>query len=132
MKQITILVDDKVGVLADVSYLLGRSKVNIEAIAVGIVGPKAVVHLTVPNAVRALEVLKANGYQCLQSDLLVVKLANAPGELSKVSRLLADAGVNIESVSVLSQDSKLSLYAFKVDKPAKAVKMLQPYLSIEG
>ncbi len=34
MKQITILVDDKVGVLADVSYLLGRSKVNIEAIAV--------------------------------------------------------------------------------------------------
>lgn len=131
MKQITLVVDDKVGLLADISYLLGSSKINIDAITVGVVGPKAVVHLTVPNDKRALEVLKANGYQCLQDDMLVVKLANEPGALSQMSRLLADGGINIESVTVLTQDSKQSLYALKVDKTAKAMKLLSPYLSIE-
>ena len=131
MKQITLVVEDKVGLLADISYLLGKSKLNIDALSVAVVGGKSIVHLSLKEQGRAMSVLKANGYKCLETDTLVVKLPNEPGELSKMSRLLADAGISIKSVVILSQDSRQALYALKVDRMAKAVSLLAPYLSIE-
>ena len=131
MKQITVVVDDKVGLLADISYLLGRSKVNIDAIGVGVVGGKSIVTLSVKDNKRALEVLAANGYLCLEADSLVAKLENKPGELAKMSRLLADNKVNIENITVLSQDENYSVYSLRVDKPSKAEKLLAPYIHSE-
>ncbi len=132
MKQITLVVDDKVGLLADVSYLLGRSKINIEAISAAMVGGKSIVTLTIKDSRRALEVLAANGYHCLEADSLVAKLDNKAGELAKMSRLLADNNVNIESVTMISQDDRVSIYSLRVDKPSKAEKILGPYLSVEN
>lgn len=131
MKQLTLVVDDKIGLLADISYLMGRSKINIEAISLGVIGGKAVINMTVKDPEKAVMLLQANGYRCLESDMLVVKLANTPGELAKLSRLLAEEGVNIENVTVLTQDGGFSLYAVKVDKTARAEKALKPYLYAE-
>jgi hypothetical protein len=131
MKQITLVVEDKVGLLADISYLLGKSHINIDALSAAVVGGKGIVNLSLREQARAMAVLKANGYKCLESDTLVVKLPNEPGELSKMSRLLANAGISIKSVVILSQDSRQALYALKVDKMAKAMALLAPYLSIE-
>ena len=131
MKQITIVVDDKVGLLADISYLLGRSHINIEGISVAMVGGKSIVTLTVKDSSRAIEVLAANGYRCLEADSLVAKLDNKAGELAKMSRLLADNKVNIENVTMLSQDEHFSVYSLRVDKPGRAEKVLAPYLSAE-
>ncbi len=132
MKQLTVLVDDKVGLLANLSYLLGRSKINIESISVASVGGKAVINLSVKDTKRTMEVLEANGYRCLQSDSMVVRLANRPGELAKMTRLLADSKINIEQASVVSQDEATSIYALRVDKPAKAEKVLGAYLRLDG
>ena len=125
MKQITLVVDDKVGLLADISYLLGRSRINIEAISAATVGGKSIVTLTVKDSHRAIEVLAANGYHCLEADSLVAKLDNKPGELAKMSRLLADNKVNIENVTMLSQDERCSVYSLRVDKPSRAEKILR-------
>jgi hypothetical protein len=131
MKQLTVLVEDKVGSLANLSYLLGRSKINIESISVISVGGKAVVTILVKDTKRAMEILEANGYRCLESDSLVVRLDNKPGELAKMARILADNKINIEQASVVSQDEKTSIYALRVDKPAKAEKVLGAYLRLE-
>jgi len=47
MKDITIIAPDKVGLLADISYILGKARVNIESIAVTSVGGKAVITVLV-------------------------------------------------------------------------------------
>ncbi|VVB57695.1 ACT domain protein [uncultured archaeon] len=132
MKQLTVLVDDKVGLLANVSYLLGRSKINIESISVASVAGKAIINISVKDTKRAMDVLEANGYRCLETDNIVVRLANQPGELAKMTRLLADEKINLQQVTALSQDEKTSIYSLRVDKPAKAEKVLGTYLSLEG
>lgn len=131
MKQLTVIVDDKVGLLANISYLLGRSRINIDSISVASVGGKAIVNLLVKDTARTKEVLEANGYRCLEADSLVVRLPNQPGEMAKMARLLADHKINMEHLSALSQDEKSSVYSIKVDKPAKAEKLLSGYLSLE-
>ncbi|MFH1306631.1 MAG: ACT domain-containing protein [Candidatus Micrarchaeota archaeon] len=131
MKQITVIVDDEVGKLADISFILGKSKINIDSISVGNVGGKGIINLTVKNEGKAISVLSANGYQCLKSNVIVTKLPNKPGELAKMTKLLSDNKVNIDTVSVITQDERYSIYSLKVDKISKAEKILKPYMDIE-
>ena len=53
MKQITIVAEDKVGLIADISYILGKAKINIETIMVEVYGGKAVINLTVKDEIKA-------------------------------------------------------------------------------
>ena len=131
MKQLNIIADDKPGMLADISYILGKAHINIESIYSGVMGGKAIVNLTVEDDARAIALLKMNGYETLEFDVLVLKLKDEPGELFKVTKLLADNKINIEGVHVLCKGEGFVLDAVKVDKIAKAEKLLAPYLKIE-
>ncbi|MCX6773186.1 MAG: ACT domain-containing protein [Candidatus Micrarchaeota archaeon] len=57
MKQITIVADDKVGLLADISYILGKARVNIDAISVEVHGGKAIISLTFKDDKKAISLL---------------------------------------------------------------------------
>ena len=123
--------ENRVGALADISFILGRSKINIDSIAANTVGDKALFVLGVKDDTRAKQLLEVNGYKVMASDSMVVRIPNSPGELAKMSKLLADHGVNITNVMVISQDDKFSLYSIYPDKYAKAQKLLVDYLKIE-
>ena len=128
MKQITIVAEDKVGVLADITYILGKARINIESLSVEVHEGKAVVNLTVKDERRAASLLSANGYRVLESEIIVVKLKDEPGQLSEISGLLQKNGVGIQSLYLLARGGGFALDALKVDKPKKAAKLLSPYL----
>ncbi|VVB58682.1 ACT domain protein [Candidatus Anstonella stagnisolia] len=128
MKQLNIIVDNKVGTLADISFILGKARINIESISTAIVGEKAIIVIYVKDEKRAREVLQSNNYKVLVSDAFVVKMPDEPGELSKLSKMLADNGVNIEGIHVLAREGGTTLMSVKVDKSSKAEKMLQGYI----
>ncbi|MFA5929761.1 MAG: ACT domain-containing protein [Candidatus Micrarchaeia archaeon] len=128
MKQITVVVADKVGVLAELSYLLGKAHVNIEAISAEVQGGKSVINLVVSDEKKAEMILKSNGYHVLSGEMLVVKVKDAPGALSEISKKLQKAKINIESIYLLTRGEGHSLDALMVDKPKKAKKVLSEYL----
>lgn len=128
MKQITIVADDRVGLLADISYILGKARINIESISVEVIGTKAIINLTLKDDKRASRMLESNDYKVLSSEVLVVKVKDEPGELSKISKQLVDAGIGVESLYLLSRHGDYSLDALKVDNPKKAAKLLHGYL----
>lgn len=128
MKTIAIIADDRVGLLADISYLLGKAKINIELISVDVVGGKAVIILTLGDAEKAKDVLKKSGYRVTEANAILIKLEDKPGELSKVTSALAEKKVNIESVHMVSRGEGMSVLALVVDKPKKAQKILANYL----
>ncbi len=128
MRQINVLVDEKVGIIADISYILGKAKINIEAISVGVIGNKAVISITVKDDKRAKELLEANSYKVLSSDVLAVKIPDQPGSLAQITKLLVDGGVNIVNVHVITKGGGNALMAVQVDKQAKAEKLLAGYI----
>lgn len=132
MRQLTIVAEDKVGLLADISYILGRSRINIDSISVGVVGGKAVINLGVKDDQRASHLLAGSGYHVLTGDTLALKCPDQPGVLAEVSKTLADAGVNLESIIQLTAGEGFALVTIKVDKPAKAQKLLAKYLDVES
>ena len=131
MKQMTVIAQDKVGVIADISYILGAAKINIESV-MGISSEgKAILTFLLKDGEKAARLLKNNGYRVLESEIFLIRLKDEPGELSKVSTLLGEKKVNIASLYVVARDKGNSIVALKVDKPRKAKKLLAPFMKME-
>lgn len=128
MKPITIMENDRIGLLADISYILAKNKINIETISVNVVNGKAILSFVVNNPKKAIKVLNLNGYKNLDENYFVIKLLDKPGELSSITSLLAGAGINIINVYMLSRDGKTTIVALKVDKMKKAKDLLRDVL----
>ncbi len=128
VKSVTIVADDKVGLLADISYILGKAKVNIESINADVVGGKAFVSLALSDEQRGKSVLEASGYQVNEFNSVVMKLKDRPGELNKITVSLSKEGVNIESVHMLSKGGGDTVIAMVVDKPKRTASLLREYV----
>lgn len=125
MKSVTVIADDKVGLLADISYILAKSKINIDALYVDVVSGKAVIFMALSDSKKGKDVLEAAGYE-VESDTLVVKAAH--GEMEKLTADLGKHGVKIHSSRVLTKDDNVEVISLGVDKTKKATAILQKHL----
>ena len=131
MEQITVVANDTVGVLADVSYILGKAKINIESLTAASLSGKAVMVFFVKDGKKARTVLENNDYKVLESEVLIIKLADKPGQLSEVTALLKKEKVNILNLYFIARENKKSIIALRTDKYGKAKKLLEPYLQLD-
>ena len=88
MKTITIVEQDRVGLLMDISYILGKEKINIESITANAIGGKAIITLMVNDGSEAKKTLAKNGFHIIEEDLIMVSLKDRPGELAALAKLL--------------------------------------------
>jgi hypothetical protein len=128
MKELLVLAKDRIGLLADLSCILGQANINIESISADTVGDKAVIHLVVSDDKIGKEILEKGGFIVMSSDALVFKVIDKPGELSKVARILTDAKINIKNVQLLTKENDLALYIIRVDNVKRATNMLKDYM----
>ncbi len=112
--------------MADISYILGKSNVNIEGLFVDVIGGKAVISLDVRDPGKATDILGRNGFKTASQDAIIIKVANDHTE--KITEILEGEKVQVKEFSKISSDTKDGIFAVKVDKPRKAVKILNPFL----
>lgn len=104
MKEITIVANNEVGSLADVAETLGSVGVNIEAIAAYGSHNNAVFRVLTNDVATATKALsKIPQCRISEADAIVYKMINRPGELGKVTRKLANKGISLESVYIVSK-----------------------------
>ena len=98
MKDLEIFLQNKPGALAEMGEVLGAAGVSLEGGGVFLHDGLGVAHFLVDDAEKAKTVLEANGIQVGKvSEVLMQKLRqDVPGQLGKICRLMAEAGVNIE------------------------------------
>ncbi len=128
MKSITIIEDDRVGLLADISYILGKAKVNIESISVDVVGNKALVRLMVKDAKEAKDILEMNKFHVSEENATLIRLPDQPGELSRITGLLAKDKIDIKNVHIVSRNGKETIISLVTDKPKKTEALLKDLL----
>lgn len=97
-KDLTIALDNRPGALAAMGEALGRAGVSIEGGGAFVAEGKGVAHFLVTDGTTARRALEAAGIRVVRvRDVLVQELNQSePGQLGRISRRMADAGVNIE------------------------------------
>ena len=126
MKSVTIVSDDRVGLLADISYVLGKSNINIDGLVVDVIGGRAVISMEVKDPKKAKEVLENNGYKTTNPEAIVIK--TPANYMEKINQILSLQKIQITESTTLSTDDRDTVVAINVDKPRKAAKMLGNFL----
>lgn len=110
MQDVTIELEDRPGALAEMGETLGRAGVSIEGGGAFTVGGRGVAHFLFADGAAARRALEAAGIRVLAvHDVLLQRLHQAvPGQLGKICRRMAEAGVNIE-VQYSDHDHQLVL-----------------------
>lgn len=96
IKQLTVFVENRTGYLSEITDLLGKSGVDMKALSIADTKDFGILRLIVSDEEKAVKVLNDNGVICKLTDVIGVKIPNAPGSLSTVLSLLAANGVNVE------------------------------------
>lgn len=98
MKDLSIRLNDCPGSLAAMGDALGRAGVSIEGGGAWVVNGQGAAHFLFEDGAAARSALEAAGIQVLdEREVLIQRLNQAqPGQLGKLTRRMAQAGVNIE------------------------------------
>jgi hypothetical protein len=98
MKDLAIALENRPGALAEMGEALGRAGVSIEGGGACVVNGRGVAHFLFADGEAARKTLETAGITVLdEREVLVLRLNQAePGQLGKITRRMAEAGVNIE------------------------------------
>ena len=100
MQDLTIELENRPGALADMGEALGRAGISVEGGGAFTVDGRGVAHFLFANGEAARRALEAAGIRVIAvRDVVLLRLhQSVPGQLGLLSRRMADAGVNIETV----------------------------------
>ena len=98
MKDLAIALEDRPGALAELGDTLGKLNISIEGGGVFTWDGDAIGHFLFDDAAGARRALEAAGIQVVGvNEVLIQRLRqDEPGQLGKIARRMAEAGVNIE------------------------------------
>ena len=117
MKDLTIALENRPGALAEMGDTLGRAGVSIEGGGAFVVNGDGVAHFLFADGAAARRALEAAGIRVLDEREVLVQRLNQtePGQLGKISRRMAEAGVNIE-ILYSDHDHQLILVVDDIEK----------------
>ena len=98
MRDLAIRLENRPGALAEMGETLGRAGISVEGGGGFVIDGKGIAHFLFEDAAAARKVLEAKGITVLDDrEVLIQRLKQEqPGQLGKIARMMADAGVNIE------------------------------------
>ncbi len=123
-KQLSFIMPNRVGLLSDVSNAVVNIKVNITAICAYEMGKKAYFMLLTENNAKAKRALGSLKVKVEEEDIISVELPNKIGELQKVAKKIADAGIDIIYMYGTAGTAKSSICVFKTANDNKAIKII--------
>ena len=124
MKELVVDVKDQPGELNKISEAFGKAGVNIMAVALYIIEGKGRIHLVVSDIKKGKSTLEGLKYKPTTGDVLIIELKHSPGELARVTKLLAENKINIELVYGSGSTYPSAQLVIGVDDFKKASKVL--------
>ena len=120
--QITVFLENRPGILADLCAHVADRGVNIRAITTLESTDVGCVRLVTNNPELAVAVLEEAGVKCATSECLALQMPNHPGGFAGIARALSLAGINIDYIYASSTaESPTALGIFGVSDLEKAL-----------
>jgi len=122
-KEFSVKLPNRPGELARLTEKLRDARVNIRTMSTE---PRAeIVRLVTADPEKTKEALREAGMEFSERNVLVAKLEDKPGELARITGVLAREGINIDAAYMLDKDSKHVHVALAVSDEEKARNILK-------
>src|ERR1700675_2713457 len=124
-QQFIVQLANQPGALASLSEALASRAVDLRAIGGGGIGQMGHIILTTADDDATRDVLRDGGYTFIEGESILTEVDDRPGGMARVSRALADAGINVYGHLFLGRWGDRAMFAFVVDDAEKARPILE-------
>jgi len=128
VKVLTIIEQDRPGLLAEITAVLEQAQIEILDFSAQVIGDTAAIGFQVTHYLAAFRLLSGAGYRVISHEHLLVRLGKHPGALAELSRRLAVAHVDVRGMHIVNQDESAALVALETMDTAKAREVLSDLL----
>ncbi|MBQ2826496.1 MAG: acetolactate synthase [Clostridia bacterium] len=126
IKQLTVFVENKQGSLVTITDTLAANNVNIRALSIAETEDFGILRLIVNDEVTAEKTLAGEGYLIKVTEVVGVKIGDAPGKLSAALGVLDKAGINMEYLyAFMARTEKHAYVVLRVEDNAAAEAALE-------
>ncbi len=123
--QFVVQLKNEPGAMAVLAEALAARAVDLRAIGGGGIGDAGHVIMTTADDDGTRAVLDEGGYVYVEGESILAEVDDRPGGMARISRALADAGVNIYGHLFLGRWGDRAMFAFVVDRPDVARPILE-------
>jgi hypothetical protein len=124
LKDLTIRLKNKPGILADLGELLGKHNINMEALCGIPFNDESVLHIVVEDETTTKYILEQEGFNVSAiRDVILLDIADLAGKAGsggKLARKIGNAGVNIDTI-YLAENNRIVLGVDNIDKALTAL-----------
>lgn len=102
IQQLSVFIENKPGRLAEITEVLAEAEVDIRAISVADTSDFGILRVIVDRPKEAVIALKEHGMTVSLTNVLAVGISDEKGAFAKVIRVLANAGIDVNTSTRLS------------------------------
>ena len=125
MRTLTFLTGNREGLLSEMTYILGKSRIPIEGLDVDVIGDNAIIDLTVRNSMKAGKILEKNGFKLIQCRLIVKVCGKEEREcLEFLKGKLKERGIKLKNAELICKDESRGMFSIDADQPRRAVQVI--------
>ena len=116
IKQLTVFVENKQGALVSITDTLAKNNVNIRALSIAETNDFGISRLIVNDESTAVKTLSEQGYLIKVTEVVGVKIGDAPGKLTAALNVIDKAGINMEYLyAFMSRTEKHAYVVLRVE-----------------
>lgn len=123
-KQVSVFLENRPGRLLGVTSVLKENEINIVSISLADTSEYGLLRMIVSDPDKAREVLRAEGFSAMLTEVLAVRLPNGVGKLQELLQILSDKGQNIEYMYILATGGGNDSMIIKSSDPDSAAKVI--------
>jgi hypothetical protein len=125
IRQLTVFVENKQGTIVSVTDILAKNNVNIRALSIAETEDFGILRLIVNDEATAVKTLEEAGFLLKITEVVGVKIGDAPGKLTAALRVLDEANVNVEYLyAFMARTERHAYVVLRVEENAEAENIL--------
>ncbi len=126
IKQLTVFVENKPGAVVAVTKQLSRESINIRALSIAETEGFGILRLIVDKEEVAEKTLAQEGYLIKITEVVGVKIGDAPGKLSGALEVLKQAEINVDYLyAFMARTERHAYVVLRVENNRKAEEALK-------
>lgn len=123
MKQITVFIENRKGRLENIAETLSKNNINIICMSLSDTAEFGMLRMIVSQPAAAQEILSANGFSAMLTDVIAVKLPHHFGTLYKMTGIISSEGIDIRYMYALNSGAEAAVILNTSDNE-KSVELL--------
>ncbi len=125
LNQLTVFVENKQGAVVDITHVLAEKGIDLRALSIADTKDFGILRLIVSDNETAAKALSSHGYLVKNTEVIGVKIGDAPGKLSAALAVLDENEINLEYLySFMVRTEKHAYIVLRVEDNSAAEKVL--------